>query len=244
MITNSALDDRYNQMLERLIVEGVDVDLFYSNINYFNIAGRKNEYHKTCHPIIAHFPALGNSWSNCAINILDKLKKEFDLFNLGNLINWSNANYWHSTIATLQAPNPKCDIEDSSLFVSEILSKKIESLSAYLIIFDKIMVTKDGAILLLGYPSDNQCFKMRQSILSNVPSASAPNIIHITIGRILRQPNAEEIHHLKFICIKSFKISKCILKINVNGVSICRYQAPVLDPKLINDHFIHLLSRE
>ena len=236
MDQNKILEEQYQNMLNRLCVEGIDVNQFFENNKYFlTNNGREFTPLTSVHPIIAHYPlenkAAGERNDNRLLRTIENLRKNLP----PDLIYWCDNTYWHSTIATILEPEPEMNVSDASEFMPNILTKQISRFSPYLLLFDRIVVSSDGSILVLGYPNDHQLLDIRELICSHISGASAPAIVHITIGRLSRQPREEELNVLIRFCATSFKRKETLLSYNVDSVAICRYHAPVLSPTLYID---------
>ncbi|MHA1610176.1 MAG: methyltransferase domain-containing protein, partial [Candidatus Njordarchaeales archaeon] len=211
-------------------INGVDVQKLYDNTDYFE-KGPNGEPIAliATSPFIVHWPLRDYEGGNELIENLSKIRDEIEGILGEGYASWTKPEYWHSTIFSVRKslrPDVNKDIN-----YPEIQRRTRETLSSvqpYEITFSRILIVDNGAIIAVGYVDNEQLTRLRDRLKQDIPKGHRTDSIHITLGRMIKNPPVGKLKDLKGFVQRHRKDN--LGKIVVSFVAYANFTGPVTNP--------------
>ena len=195
------LTARYNSIDKDFQENGIDVQKFYDNPDYFiKDQNGKSVAVTTPLPLICVWPIMEYSGGESLLAKLSPIKNRINKILGEDNVSWGDTDNLHSTIYSVVKTPTANAMEKADKDKDVIQSKAKELLAAaeaYRINFNRIMVGSDGTIFVVGYVYDNKLTVLRNGLKREIPQGHRTNIVHITLGRIINNPSVAAQAELK-----------------------------------------------
>ena len=193
------LTAKYNSIDETFQENGVDVQRFYNNTDYFarNPDGEYTEF-STSNPFVVQWPLKDYEGGERLVENLSKIINEINEILGQGYISWAKPEYWHSTVFSIRKslhPDVYKGIDHSD--IQRKVREVLRNAQPYEIIFNRILISDNGTVIAVGYVNNVQLSILRDTLKQGVPEGHRTDVVHITLGRITKNPSVKQQDQLK-----------------------------------------------
>ncbi|MCM8774461.1 MAG: glycogen/starch synthase, partial [Candidatus Omnitrophica bacterium] len=223
------LTARYNTLESQFTDDGLNLGDFYSNSDYFDSS--KQPFKDQASGILS-LPLDKYEGGNQLLNNLAYIKTQLEQVVSSGKIVWTDREKLHiSLFVNKKSYHDNLSERELSDEVLKYIRGVIRTTKPFRLTFDRLIVDRAGTILVLGYTDNEELTKLRNNFatlfpaLNNSHNSVRQNIIHISLGRIIKSISDEEIDNLKrFVCgYKGREIGSVL----VNGARYIKSQGPI-----------------